>query len=77
MEFILTELMILSESGAVFTLGKSCLSSDDHQSFFFIKNDAVKKLVAGYYQSAVICGNDIILIIYIKWKWESVIFCYG
>lgn len=44
------------ESGAVFTLGKSYLS-ENHQSYFFIRNDPIKKLIAGSSQSAVICGK--------------------
>lgn len=44
------------ETGAVFTLGKSYLS-ENHQSYFFIKNDPIKKLITGSHQSAVICGK--------------------
>lgn len=52
------------ESGAVFTIGKSYLS-ENHQSYFFIRNDPIRKLIAGTSQSAVICG-----------KWENIfLFC--
>lgn len=44
------------ETGAVFTLGKSYLS-ENHQSYFFIKNDPIKKVITGDNQSAVICGQ--------------------
>lgn len=47
---------VFVESGAVFTLGKSYLS-ENHQSYFFIRNDPIRKLIAGRSQSAVICGN--------------------
>lgn len=44
------------ETGAVFTLGRSHLS-DDHQHFFFIKNDPVERLRCGYNESAAICKS--------------------
>lgn len=47
---------ISTESGAVFTIGKSYLS-ENHQSYFFIRNDPIRKLIAGANQSAVICGK--------------------
>lgn len=40
----------------MFTLGKSHLS-DDHQHFFFIKNDPVERLRCGYNESAAICKS--------------------
>lgn len=46
-----------TDSGAVFTLGKSYLS-ENHQSYFFIKNDAIRRLICGRNQSAVVCGNN-------------------
>lgn len=52
----LMEFHYLVESGAVFTLGKSYLS-ENHQSYFFIRNDPIRKLIAGSNQSAVICGK--------------------
>lgn len=39
----------------MFTLGKSYLS-ENHQSYFYIKNDPIKKVITGDNQSAVICG---------------------
>ncbi|XP_059615497.1 uncharacterized protein LOC132261024 [Phlebotomus argentipes] len=49
--------MEIPETGAVFTLGQSHLS-DDHQHFFFIRNDAIVTVNAGRYgQSAVICQS--------------------
>lgn len=48
--------VFFTESGAVFTLGKSYLS-ENHQSYFFIKNDAIRKLICGNFQSAVVCGE--------------------
>lgn len=47
--------MCRADSGAVFTLGKSYLS-ENHQSYFFIKNDAIRRLICGRNQSAVVCG---------------------
>lgn len=55
-DFSLTFWYNLTESGAVFTLGKSYLS-ENHQSYFFIRNDPIRKLIAGSNQSAVICGK--------------------
>lgn len=49
--------IFFAESGAVFTLGKSYLS-ENHQSYFFIKNDAIRKLICGNFQSAVVCGES-------------------
>lgn len=40
----------------MFTLGKSHLS-DDHQHYFFIKNDPVERLRCGYNESAAICKS--------------------
>lgn len=40
----------------MFTIGKSYLS-ENHQSYFFIRNDPIRKLIAGTHQSAVICGK--------------------
>ncbi|XP_055323034.1 uncharacterized protein LOC129578445 [Sitodiplosis mosellana] len=48
--------MDIPETGAVFTLGKSYLS-ENHQSYFFIKNDPIRKVIAGENQSAVICES--------------------
>ncbi|GAB0090473.1 hypothetical protein DMENIID0001_052080 [Sergentomyia squamirostris] len=49
--------MEIPDSGAVFTLGQSHLS-DDHQHFFFIRNDAIVTVNAGRSgQSAVICAS--------------------
>lgn len=48
--------MDIPNTGAIFTLGKSYLA-ENSQSYFYIKNDPIKKLIAGPYQSAVICGN--------------------
>lgn len=45
-----------SDTGAIFTLGKSHLS-DDHQHFFFIRNDPVERLRCGYHESAAICKS--------------------
>lgn len=53
------------ETGAVFTLGKSYLS-ENHQSYFYIKNDPIKKVISGDNQSAVICG----------WFGNSIVFAY-
>lgn len=50
------KISLLIETGAVFTLGRSYLS-ENHQSYFYIKNDPIKKVVAGDNQSAVICGQ--------------------
>ncbi|XP_031634510.1 uncharacterized protein LOC116347879 isoform X2 [Contarinia nasturtii] len=48
--------MDIPETGAIFTLGKSYLS-ENHQSYFFIKNDPIRKVVTGDNQSAVICES--------------------
>jgi len=48
--------MDIPASGAIFTLGKSHLA-ENTQSYFYIKNDPVKRLISGPNQSAVICGN--------------------
>lgn len=48
--------MDIPNTGAIFTLGKSHLA-ENTQSYFYIKNDPIKRLIAGPYQSAVICGN--------------------
>lgn len=46
-----------TDTGAVFTLGQSHLS-DDHQHYFFIRNDAIDTVYAGRNgQSAVICKS--------------------
>lgn len=50
----------ITESGAVFTYGRSHLtiSGDGHDNnYFFIKRDPIKKLICGQSQSAVICGK--------------------
>ncbi|EDW33231.1 GL24687 [Drosophila persimilis] len=48
--------MDIPSTGAIFTLGKSHLA-ENTQSYFYIKNDPVKRLISGPHQSAVICGN--------------------
>lgn len=48
--------MDIPSSGAIFTLGKSHLA-ENTQSYFYIKNDPVKRLISGPHQSAVICGK--------------------
>lgn len=48
--------MDIPNTGAIFTLGKSYLA-ENTQSYFYIKNDPVKRLISGPHQSAVICGN--------------------
>ena len=48
--------MDIPNTGAIFTLGKSHLA-ENTQSYFYIKNDPIKRLIAGPYQSAVICGK--------------------
>ncbi|XP_055685981.1 uncharacterized protein LOC129791704 isoform X2 [Lutzomyia longipalpis] len=49
--------MEIPDTGAVFTLGQSHLS-DDHQHYFFIRNDAIVTVNAGRNgQSAVICRS--------------------
>lgn len=49
--------MDVPNTGAIFTLGKSHLA-ENTQSYFYIKNDPIKRLIAGPHQSAVICGNN-------------------
>ncbi|KAH8364810.1 hypothetical protein KR084_011891 [Drosophila pseudotakahashii] len=48
--------MDIPASGAIFTLGKSHLA-ENTQSYFYIKNDPVKRLISGPNQSAVICES--------------------
>ncbi|XP_043650968.1 uncharacterized protein LOC122618531 [Drosophila teissieri] len=48
--------MDIPVSGAIFTLGKSHLA-ENTQSYFYIKNDPVKRLISGPNQSAVICES--------------------
>ncbi|KAH8302658.1 hypothetical protein KR044_009304 [Drosophila immigrans] len=48
--------MDIPSSGAIFTLGKSHLA-ENTQSYFYIKNDPVKRLISGPHQSAVICES--------------------
>ncbi|XP_046806954.1 X-linked retinitis pigmentosa GTPase regulator isoform X1 [Lucilia cuprina] len=48
--------MDIPNTGAIFTLGKSHLA-ENTQSYFYIKNDPIKRLIAGPYQSAVICES--------------------
>ncbi|XP_037908866.1 dentin sialophosphoprotein [Hermetia illucens] len=48
--------MDIPETGAIFSLGKSHLV-ENNQSYFFVKNDPVKRLVSGANQSAVICES--------------------
>ncbi|EDW69524.1 microtubule-associated protein futsch [Drosophila virilis] len=48
--------MDIPNSGAIFTLGKSHLA-ENTQSYFYIKNDPVKRLISGPHQSAVICES--------------------
>ncbi|XP_073838568.1 uncharacterized protein [Musca autumnalis] len=48
--------MDIPNTGAIFTLGKSYLA-ENSQSYFYIKNDPIKRLIAGPYQSAVICES--------------------
>ncbi|XP_013111399.2 X-linked retinitis pigmentosa GTPase regulator [Stomoxys calcitrans] len=48
--------MDIPNTGAIFTLGKSYLA-ENTQSYFYIKNDPIKRLIAGPYQSAVICES--------------------
>uniref|UniRef100_A0A6P4FNU3 Uncharacterized protein LOC108051515 n=1 Tax=Drosophila rhopaloa TaxID=1041015 RepID=A0A6P4FNU3_DRORH len=48
--------MDIPSSGAIFTLGKSHLA-ENTQSYFYIKNDPVKRLISGPNQSAVICES--------------------
>ncbi|XP_075163883.1 uncharacterized protein LOC142236531 [Haematobia irritans] len=48
--------MDIPNTGAIFTLGKSYLA-ENTQSYFYIKNDPIKKLIAGPHQSAVICES--------------------
>ncbi|XP_019894175.2 X-linked retinitis pigmentosa GTPase regulator [Musca domestica] len=48
--------MDIPSTGAIFTLGKSYLA-ENSQSYFYIKNDPIKRLIAGPYQSAVICES--------------------
>ncbi|XP_039966940.1 X-linked retinitis pigmentosa GTPase regulator isoform X1 [Bactrocera tryoni] len=48
--------MDIPNTGAIFTLGKSYLA-ENTQSYFYIKNDPVKRLISGPHQSAVICES--------------------
>ncbi|XP_026848204.1 muscle M-line assembly protein unc-89 [Drosophila persimilis] len=48
--------MDIPSTGAIFTLGKSHLA-ENTQSYFYIKNDPVKRLISGPHQSAVICES--------------------
>ncbi|XP_067645760.1 X-linked retinitis pigmentosa GTPase regulator [Eurosta solidaginis] len=48
--------MDIPNSGAIFTLGKSYLA-ENNQSYFYIRNDPIKGLIAGPHQSAVICES--------------------
>ncbi|XP_049314916.1 X-linked retinitis pigmentosa GTPase regulator [Bactrocera dorsalis] len=48
--------MDIPNTGAIFTLGKSHLA-ENTQSYFYIKNDPVKRLISGPHQSAVICES--------------------
>ncbi|XP_037901393.1 LOW QUALITY PROTEIN: X-linked retinitis pigmentosa GTPase regulator [Glossina fuscipes] len=48
--------MDVPNTGAIFTLGKSHLA-ENTQSYFYIKNDPIKRLIAGPHQSAVICES--------------------
>ncbi|CAD7004615.1 unnamed protein product [Ceratitis capitata] len=49
--------MDIPSTGAIFTLGKSHLA-ENTQSYFYIKNDPVKRLISGPHQSAVICVEN-------------------
>uniref|UniRef100_A0A1A9W770 Uncharacterized protein n=1 Tax=Glossina brevipalpis TaxID=37001 RepID=A0A1A9W770_9MUSC len=49
--------MDIPNTGAIFTLGKSHLA-ENTQSYFYIKNDPIKRLIAGPHQSAVICDSN-------------------
>ncbi|XP_055914136.1 X-linked retinitis pigmentosa GTPase regulator [Eupeodes corollae] len=48
--------MDIPNTGAIFTLGKSHLA-ENTQSYFYIKNDPVRRLTSGANQSAVICES--------------------
>ncbi|XP_054734147.1 X-linked retinitis pigmentosa GTPase regulator [Anastrepha obliqua] len=48
--------MDIPNTGAIFTLGKSHLA-ENTQSYFYIKQDPIKRLISGPHQSAVICES--------------------